>query len=292
MNNYAFHAPASVEEAVGLLAEMGPAAVVLAGGTDVMVRARRGTFPDSVTSLLSVHRIAEMRGVRQSGDELVIGATTTATDLIRDPLVANKAPILAQVADRMASDQIRNVATVGGNVVNASPAGDLINPLLLLDAQAVLKSATGSRTVPVHELFIGPGETVLLPHELLVALRFQIPPEDRVFAFEKAGTRPAMECSVLTVGLAFTVCEERLTNVRVVFGSAAPTPIRGRLSEAALEGQRWTPEVIESAVRAADEDVSPISDIRAGECYRRALAGVFLRRLLNPKSVATGADEE
>jgi CO/xanthine dehydrogenase FAD-binding subunit len=275
-----FFAPESVDEAVGFLRDKGPAARVLAGGTDVMVRVRRGMIPAECTTLVSIHRIAGMRGCRHDNGDVVVGAATTASDLLGDTVVAESAPILAVVADRLASSQIRNVATVGGNLANASPAGDLINPLLLLDARLVVASADGQREVPVDEFFTGPGQSVMRPDELLVEARFDLPLPERVFLFEKAGTRPAMECSVVTVGLAYTPREDRLTAVRVAFGSSAPTPLRGRKTEAVLEGQPPTPEVVESAARTAEQEVSPISDVRGSECYRRALAGAFLRRLL------------
>lgn len=277
----AFHAPSTLEEALGVLAEKGASAWILAGGTDVMVRLRRGSMPASCTTLVSLHRLTALRGCRRDGEVLAIGAATTASDLTRDPTVAACAPILARVADRLASEQIRNVATIGGNVANASPAGDLINPLLLLDADAVLASSSGRRAVALSEFFTGPGKTVMRPGELLIEVRVGVPPPDRVFRFEKAGTRPAMECSVVTVGLAFTPSNGHLENVRVAFGSSAPTPLRGRDTEAVLEGRRLTPELAERAARAAEGEVSPISDVRGSVRYRRALAGVFVRRLLH-----------
>jgi CO/xanthine dehydrogenase FAD-binding subunit len=275
-----FLAPDSVEAAVGILGERGPATCVLAGGTDVMVRIRRGTMPERKTALVSLHRIAALRGCRREGDEIVVGAATTAADLIRDGVVREHVPILGRVADRLASAQVRNQATIGGNLANASPAGDLINPLLLLDARLDIASANGSRTVPVGEFFTGPGESVLRPDELLTEIRFPVPPAGREFRFEKAGTRPAMECSVVTVGVAFTPRNGALADVRVAYGSSAPTPLRGRRAEAVLEGARREPEAIERAAQAAQEEVSPISDVRGSDCYRRALVGAFLRRLL------------
>jgi CO/xanthine dehydrogenase FAD-binding subunit len=231
--------------------------------------------------MVSLHRIDSLRGVHEESRELVIGPATTAADLIRDAVVARHAPILARVADRLASTQIRNMATVGGNLVNASPAGDLISPLLLLDARLVLASAGGTRTVPVDEFFTGPGETVLKAEELLTEIRCDLPPEERIFGFEKAGTRPAMECSVVTVGVAFTPRDGMLRDVRVAFGSLAPIPQRGRATEALMEGQELTPELIELASRSAEQEVRPISDLRGSESYRRVLAAVFLRRLLH-----------
>jgi CO/xanthine dehydrogenase FAD-binding subunit len=273
-------APESVEEAVGILRKEGPAACVLAGGTDVMVQIRRGTMPEQKKTLVSVHRIAEMHGCSRHGNEMVVGAATTAVELIRNPLVSVHVPILAQVADRLASAQVRNAATIGGNLANASPAGDLIIPLLLLDAELDLASSEEVRTVPVDEFFTGPGESVMRSDELLTEIRFDLPPPERVFRFQKAGTRPAMECSVVTVGVAYTPRRGAIEDVRVAFGSSAPTPLRGRACEAILEGASLTPEVIEQAARAAENEVSPISDVRGSDCYRRALVGVFLRRLL------------
>lgn len=276
-----FLAPRTVREAVGILGEMGSSARLLAGGTDIMVRIRRGMMPRSCTALVSTHRIAEMRGCRREGGEVVVGAATTASDLIRDPVVAGCAPILGQVADRVASAQIRNVATIGGNLANASPAGDLISPLLLLDAALVLASSNGRRTVPVEEFFTGPGETVLRQGEMIVEARFDAPPPERIFRFTKAGTRPSMECSVVTVGLAFTPREGLLTDLRVAFGSSAPVPLRGRKTEAVLEGQRPATELSKRAAGVAEGEVSPITDVRGSECYRRGLVGVFLRRMLS-----------
>jgi len=276
-----FHAPSTLEDTLGVLADKGASAWVLAGGTDVMVRLRRGSVPSRCTTLVSLHRVTALRGCRRDGDVLAICAATTASELTRDPTVAACAPILARVADRLASEQIRNVATIGGNVANASPAGDLINPLLLLDADVVLASSSGRRTVELSGFFTGPGKTVMRPGELLIEVRIGVPPPDRVFRFEKAGTRPAMECSVVTVGLAFTPRDGRLENVRIAFGSSAPTPLRGRETEAVLEGQRLAPQLVDRAAQAAEREVSPISDIRGSERYRRALAGAFVRRLLH-----------
>lgn len=276
-----FSVPETVEDAARILRDKGLSARVLAGGTDVMVRVRRGEVPADCTTLVSVHRIAGMRGCRREGGALVIGAATTVSDLIRDRTVAECAPILAVVSDRLASTQIRNVATIGGNLANASPAGDLINPLLLLDATVVLVSAEGRRTVPVGEFFTGPGHTVRRPDELLVEVRLDVPPAERIFRFQKAGTRPAMECAVVSVGLAFTPRADRLTDVRVAFGSSAPTPLRGRRTEAVLERQHPTPDVVERAARTAEGEVRPISDVRGSERYRRALVGVFVKRLLH-----------
>jgi CO/xanthine dehydrogenase FAD-binding subunit len=275
-----FIAPGTVDETVAFLKDRGASACVVAGGTDVMVRMKRGMLPEGVTTFVSLHRVEELRGVRVDGEEIAVGAATTATDLLRDPSVAKHAPIMATVADRMASAQIRNVATVGGNLANASPAGDLISPLILLDAELVLVSSNGRRTVAVAEFFTAPGETVLKKGELIVEARFTIPPAARAFRFEKAGRRPAMECSFVTVGLAYSSRDDVMEDVRVAFGSVAPTPMRGVKTEAVLEGRQPTAEVIGEALAAAGAEISPIDDVRGCGDYRRALVGIFLRRML------------
>ena len=276
-----YFAPETVQEAVRILGEAGEAARVIAGGTDVMVRIRRGMVPPEQTTLLSVHRIEEMAGVEVDGSEVVVGAATTAADLVLDPVVREHIPILSEVADRLASAQIRNVATIGGNLANASPAGDLINPMLLLDATLVLTSTGGERCVAASEFFTGPGQTVRRPDELLTRIRIPVPPPGRVFLFRKAGTRPAMECSVVTVGVAFTPEAGVYRNVRVAFGSLAPVPLRGRTVEAALEGAAIGEEAVHAAAAAVAGDVSPIDDIRGTARYRTVLATEFLRRLLH-----------
>jgi carbon-monoxide dehydrogenase medium subunit len=284
-----YHAPESVGEAVAILAEHGAATVVLAGGTDVMVRLSRGAIPAGKTRLLSLGRIPGLRAIRIEAGRLVVGAAVTAAALVADPLVREHAPILAKVADRLASPQVRALATIGGNLANASPAGDLINPLLLLDAVLTLVSRDGSRDVPVAEFFTGPGRTVMTPRELLTAVSFDRPAPEKIFCFEKAGTRPSMECSVVTVGLAFTPSGGRLEGVRVAYGSSAPIPLRGRAAEAVLEGAEVSARVVEAAAAAAAGEVSPISDIRGGADYRRALVAEFLRRLLDPSFATRGA---
>lgn len=277
-----FVAPESVEEASALLAERAGAARVLAGGTDLMVRLKRGVVPAEQTTLVSIHRIQKMREIRKVDGDLIIGAAVTATDLTRDPLVAEHVPILAEVADKLASAQIRNAATIGGNLANASPAGDLINPLLLLNARLELHSSRGSRSVAVEEFFTGPGATVMNSDEILTSIRVEIPPAERIFRFQKAGTRPSMECSVITVGIAWTPDGAGAArDVRVAFGSAAPTPLRGRETESVLEGASLTPNVIECAAAAAGKEVSPIRDVRGGAEYRRALVSEFVRRLIH-----------
>jgi CO/xanthine dehydrogenase FAD-binding subunit len=179
---------------------------------------------------------------------------------------------------------VRNSATIGGNVCNASPAGDLIIPLILLDAEVELASWSGGsiavRAVPLCDFFLGPGMTRMEANELVVAFRFALPDERFVAVFNKFGTRPALDIAIVSLGIAGTRRNGALESARVAFGAVAPIPLRGRKTEAAIEQQPLTDEVITGAVETALEEISPISDVRASAWYRKRLIRVLTERLL------------
>jgi len=276
-----YAAPESLDEALDLLADGD--ATVLAGGTDLMVQAQAGRVRYRGT-LLNVRRIAALRGVRVDGDALVLGALTTISDLLDDPQVAAHAPLLAQAADQFASMQIRNAATVGGNVCNASPAGDTLVPMLALDAEVELATrtdgATVSRRLPLEQFLLGPGRTARALHELLVALHVPLGSGDRFTAFDKFGTRPALDISTVSLAICGRRADGGLADVRVAYGAVGPTPLRARATEALLEGRPLDDATIEAAAAAAHAEVSPIDDVRASAWYRRELVRNLTRRML------------
>ena len=279
----AYAAPDSLAEAARLAA--GGAATVLAGGTDLMPQSQSGKLRLDGT-LLNIRRIPELAGISRTGDTVRIGALTTVADILADPLVARHAPVLAETADCFASDQLRNMATVGGNICNASPAGDMIVPLLLLDAEIELASwsdgAVRSRTVALAAFFTGPGATVRRADEILTEMRFEVPGERFVAGFRKFGPRPALEVAMAAVGIAGNRSDDgALTGVRVAFGAVAPTPIRGRRTEEMLEGRVLDSDTIAAAARTAADEVAPISDVRASAWYRRHLVHVMTEELLS-----------
>jgi xanthine dehydrogenase FAD-binding subunit len=264
-------APQSVEDATKALA--GGEVSVFAGGTDLMVQTRLGARAFRPV-LMNVCRIRGLRGIEQSDGHVRIGALTTITDVLASNLLRDVAPVLVHAADCFASPQVRNSATVGGNICNASPAADMVVPLLVLDAVVELASwAHGgvvSRTVALDELFAGPGETTMEPHELLTFVRFPVPEPDAFAVFGKCGARPALDIALASVGVAGVKRNGTLHRARVAFGAVAPTPIRGRRTEAALEG----------AVRTAEQEIAPITDVRASAWYRTRLVSDLTRKLL------------
>jgi CO/xanthine dehydrogenase FAD-binding subunit len=287
-----YAAPTTLAEVLQALAERN--ATVLAGGTDILPRWARGlTMPPA--AVVSLRRVTDLKGVERNGAEVRVGACTRMSEIASDAIIAAAAPVLACAAGRVACAQIRNRATIGGNLCNASPAADTAIPLLLLDAVLDVASfgpgGTVVREVPIADFFRGPGATVVGPGELLTHIRFKPLPQGAFAAWDKFGTRPAMEIAVASVGLALRFDGETrnallteqwhpITWARVGYGSVAPVPLRGRRAEAQLVGKPLSADTIDKCVAAAREEIAPITDVRASAGYRREVVGVMLRRML------------
>lgn len=278
----AYLAPRRLDEALQAMADGD--ATVLCGGTDLAPQTESG-LRRYQSKLLNIRRIAGLGGIAAEGDEVCIGATTTISEIRRDSGLARIAPALAEAAEHFASEQIRNAASVGGNICNASPAGDMIPPLLVLGASVELAcwqdGAVQTRRVPLERFFVAPGKNVKRPEELLTAVVFARPASDFVARFRKSGPRPALEISTVSVAFGARVAGGRLSEVRVAMGSVAPTPLRARHVEAALEGQPLAAATIAAAVASTGDDVKPIDDVRASAWYRRHLVRVFLEEVLD-----------
>jgi xanthine dehydrogenase FAD-binding subunit len=276
-----YAAPRSLDQAAEIL--RAGSVTILAGGTDLMPQSKSGKLKFQPT-LMNISRIPELHGITQSANSVRIGALTTVSELYTSTLIREHFNALWQACDHFASDQIRNAATVGGNICNASPAGDLLVPLLALDAKVVLASkpngALTTHAMPLADFFVGPGKTKRAANELVTGVELPLPPAGFVSEFFKFGTRPALDISTIAIGLAAQRDGNTLRNVRVAFGAVAPTPIRAPQTEAALEAKPLDDAVIEAAAKAAVDDVHPISDVRASDWYRRELVHNMLRRML------------
>jgi CO/xanthine dehydrogenase FAD-binding subunit len=274
-------APSSLEQAVEYLRS--GEVTVLAGGTDVMPQSQGGRLTFKRT-LMNIQHIPEMKGIAIDGGAIRIGSLATITEIMQSELVKQHLPILIEACDHFASDQIRNAATLGGNVCNASPAGDMLVPLLVLDAEVELASkpngSLARRRMPLAEFFAGPGKTRRDPAELLAGLRIPLPPAHHYSRFFKFGTRPALDISIISIGIAGTLNDGALSNVRVAFGAVAPVPMRAPRTEQALEGKRLDPATIEAVARVARDEVTPIDDIRATAWYRKELIHNITKRML------------
>ena len=275
-------APRGLDEALQAMAD--GAATVFCGGTDLAPQTESGAR-QYTAKLLNIRRIEGLGGIEAQGARIRIGAITTISEIRRNPALAEVAPVLVEAAEHFASDQIRNAASVGGNLCNASPAGDMSPPLLVLGASVELAcwqgGAVQTRCVPLDQFFVSPGKTVKLPQELLTAVLFDRPAVDFVGRFRKSGPRPALEISTVSVAIGARVADGRLSEVRVAMGSVAPTPLRARHVEAALEGKPLDAPTIAAAVAATLDDAKPIDDVRASAWYRGHLVRVFVEEVLN-----------
>jgi CO/xanthine dehydrogenase FAD-binding subunit len=257
---------------------------ILAGGTDLMPQSKAGKT-EFRANLMNIRHIEGLRGIKRTASGFQIGALTTITDLRDSPEIKVELPALWQASDHFASDQIRNAATIGGNLSNASPAGDTLVPLLVFDARVVLASkpngALQMRSIPVAEFVVGPGKTSRKPDELLTAVEIDAPPSGFISRFFKFGTRPALDISTISIGLGGVSNGKRLRNARVAIGAVAPTPIRAPQVEEVLEGKLLDSATIAAAAAAASRDIRPISDLRASDWYRRELVHNMLERMLS-----------
>lgn len=272
--------PTTLAAALELLADAaGPAWRPVAGGTDLMVQLT-GEIGEPPERVLDIWGLDELRGIAVDGDALDVGALTTYVELRRSPIVAEFVPALAEAAATIGAAQVQNRGTLGGNIVNASPAGDTLPVLLALDATMVLESASGRRTVAASAFWPSYRVTARRDDELLGRIRIPIVP-DRQVRFRKVGTRRAQAISKVVMALAWQAAGDGpWTDVRLALGSVAATTVRAAAAEAALEGQFPTREVADAAVTALIGELRPIDDVRSTADYRRAVAGRVLHRLI------------
>jgi carbon-monoxide dehydrogenase medium subunit len=279
--------PTSLQEASRLFQEHGAGGRFLAGGTDLIIAMKeKGLVPKYVVDL---KRIPGLSGIRENGDgSITLGALTTMREIETSALIVKKYPFLAQSAAEVGSIQIRNRATVGGNMANATPSADVAPGLIAVNAAAKISGPQGDRSVPLEEFFRGPGQTVLNSGEILTEINIPKTNPRLVGEYIKFSPREMMDLAYVGVAVAFAPGENGrgCEGVRIVLGAVAPTPIRARRAESALEGQPLTEATAEKAGQLAAEEAKPISDVRSSADYRRAMVAAMTKRAL--LNAATG----
>jgi carbon-monoxide dehydrogenase medium subunit len=272
----------SLADAYTLLAKRPAGLRVLAGGTDLMVQINARVGVDRIEHVLDVWNVRELRGVERSGEKLFIGALTTYSDLIQSPLIRDFFPALADVSREVGAWAIQNRGTLGGNICNASPAGDTLPLLLANDAQFIIGGPRGERVSAAADFFIGYRRTALESDELL--LRVEVPllvsQRGERLIYRKVGTRRAQSISRTILAARATSDSAKLSHVRVAAGCVAPIPIRCRNVEAAVDGKRLDDRVVAAARSALNTDIQPISDVRGSADYRRRATANVLEQLL------------
>lgn len=276
----AYHSVSTIDEALALLNDHGSAARIVAGGTDLIIEMERGQHP-KLKTLIDITRVPNLDQIALKDDKIVLGPLVTHNHVVASQLIRQRALPLAQASWEVGAPQIRNRATVAGNLITASPANDTITPLIALDAEVTLASVAGARAIQLADFYSGFRQTVLRPNELLSEIR--IPPlgEDQRGLFLKLGLRRAQAISVVDaaviVRLDNTGC---VGEARIALGSVAATIVRVPAAEAYLTGKRLTEETFAEAGRLASESVSPIDDVRGSALYRGEIVKTLVARAL------------
>ncbi len=269
---------ASVADVFAQWQTLSPPVKLLCGGTDLFVKLPKGEVP--YISLIDISRVPELAGIERLDDYLRIGAATKLTDVVESAFFTGAAQILPYGASQVGSLQIRNLASLGGNLCNAAPSADTSAPLLALDAEVELRSAFSQRRIKLAEFFVGPGQTVLADQELVSAIWVPDQPQDAAGMYVKHCVRGAMELALVGVAVVLWRENGHLAG-RIALGAVAPTPVRAYAAEALLqELDSLSPGDGERIAQAVVEAASPISDVRASAGYRNAMIGQITKRIL------------
>jgi carbon-monoxide dehydrogenase medium subunit len=282
MKEFEFHSPASVSEACKLLKKYSGKARALAGGTDLIPGMYHGTSaPEYIINLKRVPGLKDIQFEPTKG--LTLGALVNFNDIIYSENVQKNYPILGEVSKKIASHQVRNLATLGGNLCNAAPSADSAPILIAYDSVVTITGPDdASRNLPLAEFFTGPGQTVLESGEILTHIH--VPPEQQRIgmAYIKHSTRNALEIAVVGVAALIQLKgnSDVCSDARIVIAACAPTPLRVQSAEKCLIGNKLTTKQFESAANVAADAVKPISDVRACDLYRRDMVRVQCTRVL------------
>jgi carbon-monoxide dehydrogenase medium subunit len=279
VNTFDYLMPTSISEAISLHQSYGDQAQYIAGGTDVMVKIKEGKI--SPQHVISLRHIQDLDHIIYEKGQLTIGALVTHRMLELSPTIRKDFPILIDAVENIGSVQIRNVATVGGNIVNAVPSADSAVPLITLGTAVRLIGPEGKRTMPLEDFFIGPGKTLLKGGEIL--LEFVIPklPPHTGAAYWKHTRRAAMELPILGVAVLISLDDDMqtCTEARIGLGVVAPTPMRAKNAEAILKGKKVDEEILKKAGKAAAQECKARDSIRGKAWYRRDMVEVFVQRM-------------
>jgi carbon-monoxide dehydrogenase medium subunit len=275
---FEFYQPTTLQEASRLLKDKGDGGRFLAGGTDLVIAMKeKGLLPKYIVDL---KRVPNLSGIRENADgSITLGTLTTMYEIETSPLIKKKFPFLAQSAAEVGSIQIRNRATIGGNMCNATPSADTAPALIALNAAAQIAGVAGEHTMNLEEFFKAPGRNAMDPAEILTAITIPKTGPHLVGEYIKFSPRDMMDLAYIGVAVVYDLgSDKRCTGVRIVLGAVAPTPIRAKNSESLLEGQVLSEELATKVGDEAAREAKPISDVRSSADYRRAMVGVMTKR--------------
>jgi carbon-monoxide dehydrogenase medium subunit len=281
MQRFCYYEPKTIEEACRLLSQFGEDAKVLAGGTDLIPRMRRGLkAPNHIVNIKKIPGLDSITGDAQ--DCLRIGALITLSELGGNRLIRDQFPMMLTAANSIGSLQVRNLATLGGNLCNAAPSADMAPALLAMESTLKIAGSKGQRQIPLEEFFLGPGEVNLAKGEMLTEIHVPFPPPDARQIYVKHTVRRSMDIAL--VGVAVCLCLDEKTGLcreaRIALGAVAPTPIRAKGTEKMILGKALKEIPLASIGEMVSSEASPISDVRGSERYRSEMVSSLTIRAL------------
>lgn len=279
MKTFEFHAVETAAEALRMMRKFKGKAALLAGGSDLVPKLKSGAL--APVAVIDIKKIEALRGIRRNGKNAVsIGSLVTLAEIAESPLIRKNLPVLSETALMMASPQVRNRATVGGNLSNAAPSADMAPPLLALGARVELHTQKGKKTVPLEDFFLGPGKTLAGREGLLSRIIVPVPPKNARVHFLPLCIRKAMDLSI--VSAAAYVERERgiVKTARIALGAVAPVPLRAKAAEKKIIGTEGGAKTIAEAALTASQEARPITDVRACKEYRCEMVRVTVERAL------------
>jgi carbon-monoxide dehydrogenase medium subunit len=276
--SFEYHRPASIDEAVGLLATLGPEAKILAGGHSLLPMMKlRFAFPEH---LIDINRIAELRGIRSVGDDVIIGAMTTENALISDPIVNEKVPLLSDAAKLIADPIVRNRGTIGGDIAHGDPANDHPAIALACDAIMTIVGSGGVRHVPASEFFLGTYWTALEEDDILTAITMKSFPPNTGWAYKKL-KRKIGDWATAACAVVISLSDGNVSRIRITLTNLGPTALRANDAEEVLLGQIVTDDLIKNAADKAMAICDPAEDLRGDSEYKTAMAGQMVERAIS-----------
>lgn len=278
MEEVVFLQPGSVTEASQFVIRH-PGAKLLAGGTDLVLSMERKKVAPS--HLVDLSGIKNLSSISYQEGRLHLGSMTTIQELVDSLVVKEKMPVISTAASCLGCWQVRNRATLGGNLANAAPSAEMAPPLMALSAQVKIEGATGHRLLSLEDFFTGPGQTAMQPGEIITEVIVPGIPAMARSAYLRHALRSSMDIALANMAVYLLMDGDTAVDVRVSLGAVAPTPLRARAAEAALEGKKLNQVNISAAAGAAVGECRPITDVRATGEYRREMIGVLVRRALN-----------
>lgn len=276
MQKFKYYQPKVLQDAFELMAEYQGRAQYVAGGTDVMVRVNQRVIrPDA---LISLRGLDALTGISPD-EEMTMGSMTLFRDIERTPAFTRDYRALAQAVSVLANPQVRNVATIGGNLCNGAPSADCAPPLMVMEAELTLEGPEGARKVPIQAFFKGPGQNCMVPSEIMTGITLPAMRKGTGSAFLKTG-RVFQDIAVVNAAALVVMDGNTCQVCRLSVGAVAPTPLRLTHIETLVEDEKITPDLLDEAARSAQKAVAPITDVRSTEAYRRQISGVLIKRAL------------